>query len=75
MKDPEGPFVSFKCLDCGQQVDLFDKVSPGEAAVLKCENCSVTWVVYNPSLLIRKANEIPQNIQKQVWGHLSQEPL
>lgn len=71
----EEPFVSFKCLDCGEQVNLFDYIDPGKAGIIKCGNCDITWVVYCPSLIIKKANDIPQKIQEKVWQELQDNPI
>lgn len=69
---PEEVFVVFPC-QCGEQVNLYDKVMPGEAGVLECYNCGTSWTVYNPSLVIKKTKELPENLQ-QVWGKLANEP-
>lgn len=65
-------FINFPCKDCGESIGVTTRLMPGEAAVLKCDNCDVSWTVYNPSLVITKTRDIPTEIQKQVWGELSQ---
>jgi hypothetical protein len=64
-------FVSFPCV-CGKNVAVRSRLMPGDAAVLNCDNCEVSWTVYSPSLIIRQTKEIPEHLQKQVWGELSQ---
>lgn len=63
-------FVSFPC-ECGESVRVRSRLMPGEAVVLNCDNCELSWTVYNPSLIISKTKEIPETIQKRVWGELS----
>lgn len=70
MLEPE-PFCKFPCV-CGEQLALVISIMPGEAAVLECDNCRLSWTVYNPTLIIRKTKELPENIQ-EVWGKLSNE--
>lgn len=65
------PFCKFPC-NCGEQLILFKSIMPGEAAVLECDNCRLSWTVYNPTLVIRKTKELPENIQ-EVWAKLSNE--
>lgn len=62
----------FPCPDCQQNVEM-EKINPGEAAVLKCPNCDISLTVYNPSLVIRRTKEIPEEIQDRVWGSLANE--
>lgn len=63
-------FVSFPC-SCGEQVLLSEYIMPGQAAVLDCQNCKVSWTVYNPTLIVKKTKEVPENLQK-VWAEISQ---
>lgn len=67
----EEPFCKFPC-DCKEQLTLFKTILPGEAAVLECDNCGMSWTVYNPTLIIKKTKELPENLQ-QVWAKLSNE--
>ena len=76
VKDPivqevvKKPFVEFPCA-CGTQVKVFTHLMPGDAVVLNCENCDISWTVYSPSLIISKTKDITGDIlQKQVWGEL-----
>lgn len=64
-------FCKFPCV-CGEQLILIKPIYPGEAAVLECDNCRLSWTVYNPTLVIRKTKELPEDIQ-QVWAKLSNE--
>jgi hypothetical protein len=37
---------------CGDMIDvvLEERLNPGQAAVLKCDNCGLSWSVWNPPL-------------------------
>jgi len=63
-------FVSFPCV-CGESVKVRTRLMPGEAAILSCDNCEVSWTVYSPSLIISQTKEVPDLLQKKVWGELS----
>ncbi|RJR10597.1 hypothetical protein C4588_02905 [Candidatus Parcubacteria bacterium] len=67
------PFCRFPC-DCKEQITLFKAINPGEAAVIECDNCGLSWTVYNPTLIIKKTKELPENLQA-VWARLSNEPI
>lgn len=66
-------FVSIPC-DCGESITLFEDILPGQAAVTRCENCDLSWTIFNPSLVVRKTKELPENLQK-VWRELANEPI
>lgn len=69
---PADPFLRFPC-ECKEQLELQQWIFPGQAAVLKCENCQLSWTVYNPTLVVKKTKELPEELQ-QVWAELSNEP-
>lgn len=71
MLDPE-PFCKFPCV-CGEQLILVRPIMPGDVAVLECDNCRLSWSVYNPFLKILKTKELPSELQ-EVWAKLSNEP-
>lgn len=70
MLDPE-PFCKFPC-DCGEQLILVKPIMPGDVAVLECDNCRLSWSIYNPFLQILKTKDLPRDLQ-EVWAKLSNE--
>lgn len=44
------PYLSFTCEECDGDMELHDRLEPGQAAVLKCENCGESWTIFQPSL-------------------------
>lgn len=61
-------FVTIPC-DCGESIELFQRILPGQAAILECENCDLSWTIYNPSLIVKKTRELPENMQ-EIWREL-----
>lgn len=66
-------FCSIPC-ECGEQVVLYQRLEPGQVAVLKCENCELSWSIYNPSLIIKKTKDLPEELQ-ETWNKLSKEKI
>lgn len=71
IEEPE-PFVTYPCSECNADVVVVQSILPGQVAVTDCENCGVSWTFYNPSLIIRRTTDIPEEIQERTWGILSQ---
>lgn len=67
--DTTEPFVSFPCA-CATIIHLHSQLTPGQAAVMSCPNCALSWTVYSPSLVIKPTKDIPAEIQG-VWKELS----
>lgn len=44
------PFGAFKCSDCGAQVLLYDRIEPGQIAVVKCD-CGTNWSFHLPPIV------------------------
>jgi hypothetical protein len=52
------PFLLFPCVEeCGQKVILMERLEPGQAAVLECDNCGESWTVLVPSVEVHKTSE------------------
>lgn len=66
------PFVSFPCEECQTTLSLQTSLYPGQAGVIVCPNCSNSFTVYNPSLVINKTKEVTEEAQ-DVWRQLSAE--
>lgn len=62
-------FVRFPC-NCGEQLTLEKAIMPGDVAVMECDNCKLSWTVYNPFLVIKKTKELTGDMQK-VWELLA----
>ena len=60
------PWQIFPCT-CKEQVKLFPRLEPGQAAVIACDNCGESWSVFLPSIVLRKTEEFPE-----VWKHTSE---
>lgn len=53
------PFISFKCTSCEHMVDMLERVEPGEAAVIQCDNCNVLWSIMCPPLEVIPLDKQP----------------
>ena len=60
-------FFVFKCEKCGMQLSLPEAIDYGQAAVVVCENCGESWVVYMPSLEVHAVRDF-----EPIWEFLSQ---
>ena len=68
MEDLEyGPYLTFECEDCKQDVHLTDRLDPGSAAVLNCPNCGESWTAVQPSLEVYRTREY-----EPIWKHIAQ---
>ena len=61
------PFVSFPCEKCHTQIDLQEKLEPGQVAVLECDNCGASWSIVLPSIQIFDTTKY-----EPVWKHTAQ---
>ena len=56
----ERPFLTFPCDKerdgCGTLVHLMESLAIGQAAVLECENCGMSWTVVHPSLEVYRTD-------------------
>lgn len=68
---PQEPFIQIPCQNCNAEIIIEETVHPGDVAVTNCDNCSVQWTIYCPPLVVRKTEDIPKEIQSQVWGKMS----
>jgi hypothetical protein len=59
-------FLEFKC-KCGTMLVLDDRIDPGQAAVLRCDNCEETWAIVSPPLEVKSIKEV-----EALWPILSQ---
>lgn len=64
-------FVSFPCV-CGESVRIRTRLMPGDAVITECDNCGLSWTIYNPSLVITQTKDIAEPMQNKVWGEMSQ---
>lgn len=64
-------FVSFPCTGCSNLLQIITHLTPGQAAVIECDNCGMSWTVYNPSLIVVQTKELPEDLQS-VWRKLSE---
>lgn len=65
------PFVEFDCKRCGTQLAVLDTILPGDAAVVKCENCQDVWCVVCKPLDIMPISEA----DPKIWEKLSDDPF
>jgi hypothetical protein len=63
-------FVTFNCGECSSEITFETQLKPGEAGVIDCPNCKISWTVYNPSLIIKPTKSLPENLQR-VWTELN----
>lgn len=63
------PFVTFNC-ECGSEIEFESQILPGQAGVVSCENCKVSWTIYCPTLTIKETVDLPEGLQK-VWKELN----
>lgn len=42
------PFIQFVCDDCKFELQLYEPIYPGQAAVIVCESCGMSWTVFAP---------------------------
>jgi predicted RNA-binding Zn-ribbon protein involved in translation (DUF1610 family) len=46
------PFLIFPCGKCKEQIILQERLEPGQAAVMLCENCGFSWTVVLPGMVV-----------------------
>ncbi len=71
VKENSEPFVVFPCAECKHEVVLLNRIFPGEVAVINCSNCQTSMSVYNPQLVIRKTQDLPNDVGTPIWKELS----
>ena len=54
---PNGPFLTFECAVCKHTINLMERLEPGQAAVIECDNCGLSWSVYAPPLEVHRTDK------------------
>lgn len=64
------PFVIFLCKQCAQEIVLQERLDPGQVAVISCPACSTSMAIYNPTLEIMLAKDLPSPLAELVFNKL-----
>jgi hypothetical protein len=71
--EEDGEHLRFLCDadkgGCGDMIDAWaeEPVKPGQAAVVKCDNCELSWSVWNPPF-----DTIPTDQFEAIWPIIGQ---
>lgn len=71
--DEEGEHLNFQCdpdkEGCGTMIEAWteERVKPGQAAVVVCDNCDKSWSVWNPPFDV-----IPTDQFEAIWPIIGQ---
>lgn len=71
--EEDGEHLQFQCESnkggCGAMIEAWteERVKPGQAAVVVCDNCNLSWTVWNPPF-----DTVPTNQFELIWPIIGQ---
>ena len=60
-------FLTFECAVCKHLISLMERLEPGQAAGMECDNCGLSWSVYAPPLEVHRTDKF-----EMIWPIIAQ---